>query len=93
MELYIINFSDCFLIYDTLNDSGTEKAVESMKLHKLGKYEGNSWKTRKYCRGCYKKKQKGLLHKNRVRKVTSYCMDCAKKPHFCLDCFYHEHGI
>ncbi|XP_018572737.1 piggyBac transposable element-derived protein 4-like [Anoplophora glabripennis] len=55
--------------------------------HHLEKKEGPSHKTRKYCKGCYQKKANGEIHKNNVKKVSTYCTDCYDQPHYCLECF------
>lgn len=59
--------------------------------HQFKKKDGPAHKNRKYCHGCYKKKQKGLMEKNKVPKVTTYCDDCEEKPHFCISCFAEYH--
>ncbi|XP_046398660.1 piggyBac transposable element-derived protein 3-like [Ischnura elegans] len=62
-----------------------------MATHSFKKEEGGARINRKYCRGCYEKKQLGEIEKNKVKKVTTYCDDCPKKPRFCLDCFHKHH--
>lgn len=59
--------------------------------HKLDRKEGVAHKIRKYCIGCYKKKQEGEIAKNNVKKVTTFCKDCSDQPHYCIDCFNVNH--
>lgn len=62
-----------------------------LNTHAFCKKEGNAHKMRKYCKGCYEKKRKGLIGKNNVCKVVTYCQDCEGQPHYCLNCFNAEH--
>lgn len=55
--------------------------------------ENEMFKKRRYCRGCYKKKQLGEIDKNKVRKVYTYCLDCRDHPRFCAECFVIEHNL
>ena len=64
---------------------------KSIQLHIFLKKEGNFDKVRKYCKGCYAKKIRGEIIKNRVKKVVTYCGTCDGQPHFCLRCF-HTHA-
>lgn len=43
--------------------------------HNLEKKDRPSHNTRKYCKGCYQKKINSHIHKNRVKKVSIYCLD------------------
>lgn len=62
-----------------------------LNTHAFCKKEGSAHKMRKYCKGCYEKKKKGLISKNNVCKVATYCRDCKGQPHYCLTCFNMEH--
>lgn len=62
--------------------------LEYPTIHALGKQKG----IRRYCKGCYRKKITGLITKNRVPKVATYCMDCEGQPYYCLNCFVYIHG-
>ena len=64
---------------------------KSTQLHTFLRKEGNFDKIRKYCKGCYAKKIRGEIIKNRVKKVVTYCGTCDGQPHFCLQCF-HTHA-
>lgn len=59
--------------------------------HTFAKKEGLAAKTRKYCRRCYQNKEQNNMTKNKVRKVTTYCLDCDGEPHYCLECFNEVH--
>ena len=58
------------------------KKKRKKNLRSLKKMSGPSHKVIKYCKGCYEKKKKGLINKNNVPKVTTYCEDCESNPHF-----------
>lgn len=60
--------------------------------HSLLKKDGPFDKVRKYCKGCYGKKMRGEITKNRVKKVVTYCNICETQPHFCLNCFNAAHA-
>ena len=87
------------IITDLLNLNEEEKRPAVMSstsrkrrnTHTFAKKEGPAAKVRKYCRGCYIKKQRSNAHKNTVKKVTTYCLDCDDQPHYCLDCFTESH--
>nr|CAH7752331.1 unnamed protein product [Callosobruchus chinensis] len=85
---------ECLLFPDNdeSNLPSTSKPDTRQDRHILKKKEGCSHKVRRYCKGCYNKKLKGEIPKNKVTKVTTYCDSCEGNPHFCLDCFgkYHK---
>lgn len=62
----------------------------SLHRHVFVKHSGLG---RKYCRGCYQKKQRNEITKSKVRKVTTYCKDCPDQPRYCLECFSTHHHI
>lgn len=72
------------IIESLLSSDETENVPQT---HTFAKRDGSAVKTRKYCRGCYTKKQQPDSSKTSVRKVTTYCADCKGEPHFCLACF------
>lgn len=59
--------------------------------HTFAKKEGPAAKVRKYCRLCYRNKDTNNITKNKVKKVTTYCLDCDNQPHYCLECFAETH--
>lgn len=65
--------------------------VKIVSKHTFCKTEGSARKGRKYCRGCYDKKVRGEIQKNKVKKVTTYCKNCPGEPRFCLECFNQKH--
>jgi hypothetical protein len=60
-------------------------------LHVFAKMDGYARQGRKYCRGCYDKKIRGEIEKNKVKKVITYCKDCTGEPRYCLQCFTVAH--
>ena len=84
---------------ENYNEQGTEQSQRAssnrrnnLNTHSYKKKEGPSHTVRRYCKGCYQKKKEGLLEKNKVKKVTTYCDNCVNKPHYCIECFadYHK---
>jgi hypothetical protein len=65
--------------------------VLNLKSHIFAKLECKARENRKYCRGCYDTKMKGLIDKNKVKKVITYCQQCENNPRFCLECFNFFH--
>ncbi|KAI4455710.1 transposase is4 [Holotrichia oblita] len=63
----------------------------SMRSHVLDKLDCKARENRKYCRGCYKKKMDGVIDKNKVKKVITYCVQCEGNPRYCLECFNYLH--
>ncbi|KAB0790392.1 hypothetical protein PPYR_15240, partial [Photinus pyralis] len=76
---------------ETIDQPTTAKKSKRMNVHTFQKKKGRAHEVRKYCKGCYEKKLTGLITKNKVPKVTTYCEDCDKQPHFCIDCFANNH--
>lgn len=72
-------------------DENDVRVVKPTKMHTLLRKDGKFDKVRKYCKGCYAKKLRGEISKNRVKKVVTYCGTCDSQPHFCLDCFNIAH--
>lgn len=69
-----------------------ETPRRNIQSHIMLRKEGLFDKVRKYCKGCYAKKLRGEITKNRVKKVVTYCGICEGQPHFCLDCFNVTHS-
>lgn len=61
--------------------------------HELVKLPGGSGYNRRYCVGCYKRKKRGEIDKNKIRKVTTYCAHCPRNPRYCPQCFHETHKI
>ncbi|KAJ8912402.1 hypothetical protein NQ315_013468 [Exocentrus adspersus] len=74
-----------------------EPEPKKRRIHSLKKKEGESkHKTRRCCKGCYKKNndQHGRKYAtNRTLKVDTYCDDCEQKPFLCLTCFNQIHNV
>lgn len=76
-------------------NNATEKDFLMKRGHELRFKKGHVQKTRRRCQGCYKVNCVTVgyrVAKNRTKKVASYCPDCPKQPHYCLECFNREHG-
>ncbi|XP_072384429.1 uncharacterized protein [Diabrotica undecimpunctata] len=65
----------------------TRRAKVNLNAHVFTKLDCKARKNRRYCKGCYKRKQDGLIDKNKVKKVITYCVQCENTPRFCLECF------
>lgn len=63
----------------------------SLRAHVFAKLDCKARENRKYCKGCYKKKQDGLIDKNKIKKVITYCEQCEGNPRYCLECFNTFH--
>lgn len=85
-------FSERYKEPDNNEGIATDNRREKRKSeHKFDKKEGPSHKMRKYCVGCYEKKRNGLIVKNKVKKVSTFCNDCTNNPHYCMSCFNESH--
>lgn len=76
---------------DNLYPSYTLDRESIQKKHVFDKLPGSARVGRKYCRGCYKKKLKNEIPKNKVKKVSSFCKNCPGQPRYCLECFNISH--
>lgn len=68
-----------------------QPAPKRQAVHTLERKQGDNRKVRRYCKGCYDKKMKGIISKNIVKKVVTYCPMCIQQPHYCLPCFSEAH--
>ncbi|XP_063913566.1 piggyBac transposable element-derived protein 4-like [Zophobas morio] len=63
-----------------------------LKTHQFTRLDCKARENRRSCKGCYQKKVDGIIEKNKVKKVTTYCQQCDGNPRYCLECFnlYHN---
>lgn len=66
--------------------------TQNLKTHQFAKMDCKARENRRYCKGCYKKKIDGIIEKNKVKKVTTYCIQCEGNPRYCLECFNQHHN-
>ncbi|XP_072398217.1 uncharacterized protein [Diabrotica undecimpunctata] len=69
----------------------TRPAKVNLNAHVFTKLDCKARENRRYCKGCYKRRQDGLIDKNKVKKVITYCAQCGNNPRFCLECLYLFH--
>lgn len=76
-----------FAKYESINSSILHTAIFNISWHTLIKPAGPGRKKRKYFQGCYRNLRRTLSSReavNKVSKVSSFCMDCPRKPGVCL---------
>lgn len=62
--------------------------------HIAKRVDENNKKVRRMCVLCYAKKKQSIgriLAKKNVKKPTTFCPDCPKKPQLCFECFAEYH--
>lgn len=90
-KISLLDFREA--IIDKLLDKPLVDPDVQKKTHEFDKQPGSSRVGRKYCKGCYKKKLKNEISKNKVKKVITFCKTCSDQTRYCLKCFNKDHNI